>query len=61
MNSLNQCDNLQFGTLVSEPLQACYSTVPAGSRQIPDVVSKDVDVVYVMEISDPHKYARHFA
>ena len=46
---------------MSEPLQACYSTVPAGSRQIPDVVSKDVDVVYVMEISDPHKYARHFA
>jgi hypothetical protein len=61
MNSLNQFDNLQFETLGAEPLQARSSSVLADSRQIPDVVSKDVNVVYVTELSDPHKYARNCA
>jgi len=47
MNSLNQCDTLQFGTRGVKPLQACSSSFPAGSRPIPDVVSKDVNVLYV--------------
>jgi hypothetical protein len=61
MNSLNHYDTLQFGNLGAEPLQACSSSVPAGSRHIPDVVSKDVNVVCVMELTEPHKYARNCA
>ena len=61
MNSLNHCDILQFGNLEAKPLQVCSSSVPAGSRQIRDVESKDVNVVYVTELPEPHKYARNCA
>jgi hypothetical protein len=54
MNSLSQYDSLQFGTVVG---QSPYKHVPAGSRQILNVISKDVNVAYVMELSEPHTYA----
>jgi glutaredoxin len=62
MNSLRQCDSLQFGTVVGQNptnmFQQCSSSVPAGSRQIPNVISNNINMVYVMELSEPHQYAR---